>query len=325
MHRYLELMVPELQSVLTLADVCSPRWAGKACTRLDIENVENPNREFNNFGGNNPWPAPEGGMFGFNYPGGADWCVQPGINSEPYKVVSSSDDCIVIAKRLQLINRAGNVVDVEMRRAVELEALPQILIDAAPVSGLCYITRDSISVLNALTTADGLVACWTLEQFDASPCAVSFCAVQKPETAINFDFYKHPEERITCYPSGFTYKTDGACRGQIGIKTSAAPACIGFYDQTRKLLCIRENMNAGSGRYFNIADNDQPNGPFNASDNYSIFNSDADGNFFELETIGTMLENGNSIAGSSLVSMTAFATFDKAGLAEEIIGDLLSR
>ncbi len=51
--------------------------------RLDLENVREPNRPFNNFGGNNFWPAPEGGQFGFNYEGDT-WRVQAAINNQPF-------------------------------------------------------------------------------------------------------------------------------------------------------------------------------------------------------------------------------------------------
>ena len=32
--------------------------------RIDLETVKNPDKPFNNFGGANIWPAPEGGKFG---------------------------------------------------------------------------------------------------------------------------------------------------------------------------------------------------------------------------------------------------------------------
>ena len=65
--------------------------------RLDLENIRQPNRPFNNYGGNNFWPAPEGGQFGFNYQGD-DWYVQPAINDEPFVLGEKKPDSAVARK-----------------------------------------------------------------------------------------------------------------------------------------------------------------------------------------------------------------------------------
>jgi len=73
-------------------------------------------------------------------------------------------------------------------------------------------------------------------------------------------------------------------------------------DSNRSLLILRRTK-PPNGVYFNIADNDQADGPYSAADLYSVFNGGALG-FFELETIGAMhVANGN-VATSSLVSET---------------------
>ena len=51
------------------AEVC-----GLSVHRIDLDTVLNPNESFNNFGGGNFWPAPEGGKFGWNYKGG-EWSI----------------------------------------------------------------------------------------------------------------------------------------------------------------------------------------------------------------------------------------------------------
>jgi len=60
---------------------------GRTMHRIDLENAANPNQPFNNFGGGNFWPAPEGGKFGFNYYGD-EWYVQKAINNQPFEVKS---------------------------------------------------------------------------------------------------------------------------------------------------------------------------------------------------------------------------------------------
>ena len=39
---------------------------GMSLHRLDLANIAEPCRPFNNYGGLNLWPTPEGGRFGFN-------------------------------------------------------------------------------------------------------------------------------------------------------------------------------------------------------------------------------------------------------------------
>ena len=105
----------------------------------------------------------------------------------------------------------------------------------------------------------------------------------------------------------------------VRIKKDSRAKFIGFYDLKRKLLCIREIIGVPSGIYFNIADNDQKNGPCSAADNYSIFNSDEDGRFFELETVGGADIEKGFLKGSMLVSKTNFAIFEDGTQIEKFI------
>jgi hypothetical protein len=299
------------------AEVC-----GLSVHRIDLECVARPDRPFNNYGGGNFWPAPEGGKFGFNYRGN-EWYVQACINEQPFEVVSHDDESAVILKRVALVNRVGTAVESIMKRELTLlRSLPPILEGSRIEGFLAYQTVDSFEVLNPVTPDQALIGAWTLEQFEASESTVSFCQVENPEQAINYDFYEHPGDRITYLKHGFSYRTDGRRKGQIGIKREAAAPFIGFYDPSRRLLCTRENRSSDLC-YFNIADNDQPDGPYSAADNYSIFNSDPDMQAFELETVsGARIRNG-LIEGSKLVSVTTFAVFENSRNLEDLVNQYL--
>jgi hypothetical protein len=282
---------------------------GMSVHRIDLECVAKPDRSFNNYGGEYFWPAPEGGKFAFNYRG-SEWYVQECINKQPFEVVSHNEKSAVISKRVVLINRAGTVVESIMARELRvLSTLPVFLKGSRLRAFLTYQTTDSFEVLNPVAPDKALIGAWTLEQFDTSGFTVSFCPVENPDGAINFDFYEDPRERITYFKHGFSYKTDGRCKGQIGIKKEAGAPFIAFQDVSRQLLCTRENR-SGDSLYFNMADNDQPKGPYSAADNYSIFNSGPDMQAFELEVVsGVRIQNG-LVKGSELVSVTTFAIFE---------------
>lgn len=283
--------------------------AGQCPHRMDFASISAPTAEFNNYGGGNFWPAPEGGKFGFNYIGDT-WRVQEAVNIQGFDLINKSGESALLAKKSEFVNRAGNVFKSMVKRAFRLCEPDFDIISLRPKAVAAYETVDEFELLDKITTDQALVASWTLEQFAASETTTAFCIVDDPENAINYDFYDLPGERIQCHPKGFTYKTDGCKAGQIGVKVSSKPGKIGFWDTETRLLCIRENLNIGTGVYFNIADNDQSDGPYSAADCYSIFNSNPDMGAFELETIGSASIIGNILVGSRLVSRTSFAVFN---------------
>jgi hypothetical protein len=280
--------------------------------RIDLECVVRPDRPFNNFGGGNFWPAPEGGKFAFNYRGN-EWYVQECINKQPFEIVSRTEDSGLLRKHITLVNRAGTRVDTLMKRELKLlPALPPILEGYSIRGSLSYQTVDSFEVLSPVSSDKALIAAWTLEQFQPTESTISFCSVPNPQTAINFDFYDHPGDRVKYHHDAFTYKTDGRRKGQIGVKKAAGATFIGFHDLAQGLLCIRENRSRDGSLYFNMADNDQPSGPFSAADNYSIFNSDPEMNAFELELISGARVSEGKLLGSELISVTTFALFESS-------------
>lgn len=277
--------------------------------RLDLDNVRSPDRPFNNFGGNNFWPAPEGGRFGFNYEGDV-WRVQAAINNQPFAMEATTNTSARARKQTTLTNRNGIALDVKMQREFAVATLPRLVADLRPRAAFAYTVDDRIDVVSRVKIDDALLACWTLEQFNASETTVSFARVAKSREAINFDFYDHPGDSIAYAENGFVYKTDSKRRGQIGINKDHAPEFIGFCDLGRRLLCVREIVGSPQGVYFNIADNDQPQGQFSAADAYSIFNGDESLGFFELETVGGAQVQDGYLKGSRLASRTSFALFD---------------
>jgi len=293
--------------------------------RIDLDCAAHPAASFNNFGGNNFWPAPEGGQFGFNYRGN-EWYVQQSINEQPFKVIEFNESSAVIEKKIKLVNRARTILETTMRREFSLLPEPPELLEKWQAHGfLAYSTTDSFKMSNRVSVDQALIAAWTLEQFDASDSTLSFCLVPASRSAINFDFYEHPGKRISYYEKGFTYRTDARRKGQIGVKAAAGALCIGFVDRSRNLICLRENRGPKTGTHFNIADNDQPLGPLSAADNYSIFNSDESMQAFELETIGPCRTKNNLLDGAELISRTSFAVLKNTAQLDEFLGQNLGR
>lgn len=271
--------------------------------RLDVELLRNPSStEFNNIGGNSLWPAPEGGTFAFNYPpGGGAWRVQRGIAETPARIVHRGPNKIVAEKRIDLVNRKGAMLDIMLRRTVSLPPASSSF-QSFSLAGLTYRCEDTFEPLGSYSTDDVLLAPWSLEQFPGAEGIMVFCKVADPENAVNDDFYDSPGDRIAFGDRFFTFALGGEDRHQIGVPVCLKPSFIGALDPDRSMLMLRR-ATATEGTYFNIADNDQPKGPFSAADLYSVFNGGAL-NFFELETIGAMKVKDGHLAASTLSSET---------------------
>ena len=287
--------------------ICVPSLAGRlyfsysnnVIHRVDAEKIANPANEigkYNNYGGMNIWPAPEGGELGWAYTAKGEWHIQDGVNEVPFNILDKEKDSCLIERNTTIVNRKKIEINVTMKREARIEALSQPHTEAA----------FKITVSDSFTCShhdDILIAPWTLEQFDAHDATVSFCIVDNPKESINFDYYEHPQERIVYKEGYFIYRTDGVKAGQIGIKKSAAPKALGMLDARNNFLVVRKiGGDYSKLDYFNIADNEQKQGPYSAADVFSIFNSPQELSFLELETIGGYLETGGKPVPQPLVS-----------------------
>ncbi len=271
--------------------------------RLDVPLVAKPSKtEFNNLGGNSLWPAPEGGSFAFNYPPDSDeWYVPSLVGDAPAEIMDADEDQALIMKSGTLINRAGVTTTVTMLRNVSI-AHDHPVPEGFDLKGIRYFCDDAIAVEDDLEVETFLIAPWSLEQFPGGDGIIAFAAVTDSNGCVNDDYYGVPGDRIQYHDGGFTFALGGPDRHQIGVSVSHSPRLIGSLDPARNLLVLRKTAEQG-GRYFNIADNDQPGGPWSARDLYSVFNG-GDLDFYELETIGALQTCNDLVAPSRIQSET---------------------
>lgn len=277
---------------------------GQLVHRLDTDRLQHPlPNEFNNLGGNSLWPAPEGGCFAFNYPpNSTQWIVQDGIAKDVASVTARTDTSVTVEKSITLVNRKGISLHVRWARKIELMDLAK---DSPPdddVKGIGYVSVDTLAPLTHHTYSDVLLAPWSLEQFPGGDGVTAFAKVDDPKDAINTDFYGQPATAPVLGKDYFTLALGGPQKFQIGIRVKSKPRLLGALDRQRSLLMLRQTERQ-DGLYFNIADNDQPRGPWSEADLYSVF-SGGELNFFELETIGAMQTDGSVVRPGRLVSKT---------------------
>ncbi len=279
------------------------QFAGELVHRLDTAGMRHPSpTEYDNLGGNSLWPAPEGGAFAFNYlPGSDAWKVQDGIAKAVPTVSCDGENCARVEKRIVLTNRKGVKVELDYRRVVTVPGDLHLPLGYA-LEGMCYHTEDLFMPQGEYSAEEVLLAPWSLEQFPGADGIVAFGKVAIGKDALNCDFYGDPGERLARRPGHFTFALGGVARHQIGVKVQSRPQFIGALDPRRSLLILRKTE-VQQGTYFNIADNEQPEGPFSAADLFSIFNGGELG-FYELETIGAMRIVNGLVATSGLSSQT---------------------
>ncbi len=238
------------------------QFNGELVHRLDAAALRNPSHtEYDNLGGNSLWPAPEGGLFAFNYlPGSEAWTVQDGITKCVPSISFDGANCAQLEKEIVLMNRKGVRVALTYRRLV---SVPEHIrfIDEYDLDGMCYHTEDIFELRNDCSTDDVLLAPWSLEQFPGADGIVAFGKVADGTDALNCDFYGDPGDRIVWGKGYFAFRLGGIPRHQIGLKVRSKPQLIGAIDTRRSLLILRRTE-IQEGRYFNIADNEQPEGPF---------------------------------------------------------------
>ncbi len=287
--------------------------------------------EFNNLGGNSLWPAPEGGAFAFNYPPKGGWMVQQGINSVKTITEMHTPEKVAVSKRISLMNRQGEVLDVGFNRIISAAA-SRFGHQDFDLQVTAYDSIDRLSIPCGIPTDKALISAWSLEQFPGAENVFAFgCCKGSAANALNLDFYGDPLPRLSYRDNFWGFRLGGANRLQIGVSAAADPLWIGAYSPDKNMVVLRSTCKRPDGRYFNIADNDQVNGAFSAGDMFSVFNGSQELDFHELETIApvTILPDG-TIGGSVLESHTSLFTGNNSelrrflislGVPSEMLGD----
>ena len=257
---------------------------GMMVHRLDAALLVNPHADqFNNFGGNSLWPAPEGGPFAFNYLPGGGWCVQEGVNKTNMKVVRERGLAprplavpvpfspgappspkkrgdrhrfqtaksvpvpslsVELAKKVKLINRRGTQVKLAFQRSILLHP-DSVTVKIGKSTTINYCTTDTLEPLGKYSPDDALFAPWSLEQFPLSDDVIVFAKVSDPRTALNFDYYGTPAVTPIFGEKGLALRLGGPDKFQFGLKAQNRPQMIGALDRRREMLVLRASPAVG--------------------------------------------------------------------------------
>jgi hypothetical protein len=216
------------------------------------------------------WLGPEGGQFSIFFKKGVafdleNWFTPAAIDTEPFELVSSSQEQALFRKAIQLENYSGTRFDLEVRREIRL--LKESDITAALGFALDPAIR-AVAFHSANTIANtgsqawkketGLLSIWILGMFTPTPATTVVVpfnqAVADGSVPVVNDVYfgKVPSERLAVKDGVIYFSGDGKYRSKIGLAPARAKSVLGSYDASNQVLTlVQYNQPEGVTDYVN--------------------------------------------------------------------------
>ena len=251
------VVVPAMQGRIMTSTLAGPGGLSLGWINRELIASGKTLAHINPYGGEDRfWLGPEGGQFALFFKNGAPfdlehWYTPHEIDTEPFDLVSQSQDQAVITKTMQLENYSGTKFELDVTREVRL-------LNEREVSESLGISLDSTVQFvafesdNKITNTgkqawikeSGLLSIWILGMFNPSATTtIVIPFLQGPEdslAAIVNDAYfgKVPPERLLIKPGVLYFKGDGQYRSKIGLSPLRAKSILGSYDAANNLLTL---------------------------------------------------------------------------------------
>jgi hypothetical protein len=210
------------------------------------------------------WIGPEGGQFSVFFKQAAPfdldhWFTPAAIDTEPFELVSKSQNRATLRKDMQLENYSGTIfkirVDREIRMLDKAEAIEKLAV--TPPSAVKMVAFESANKMtNTGTKAwekeTGLLSIWILGMFNPSPATtivVPFNAGPQGQLGpiVNDAYFgKVPADRLVVKAGPeqgpgqgvLFFSGDGQYRSKIGLSPQRAKPVLGSYDSLNQVLTI---------------------------------------------------------------------------------------
>lgn len=214
-------------------------------------------KHINVFGGEDRfWMGPEGGQFAIFFEKGdpfdlEHWQTPALFDTEPFKLVSRSQDRAYFQKRGHLKNYSQTSFDVEISRTVRVlgrDQAQQKLNCPIPseVKLVAYESENKLTNCGskAWNKDSGLLSIWILGIFKHSPkttIVIPFHAgtVEELGPKVNADYFgRVPDDRLIVRDNVLFFKADGKYRSKIGLSPLRAKSVLGSYDGVNNVLTL---------------------------------------------------------------------------------------
>jgi hypothetical protein len=264
------------------------------------------------------WLGPEGGQFGIYFAPGAkfdfaSWKTPAPIDTEPFDLVSCTENKAVFSRSFSVTNQSGTVFDLDVERTVRLldrqeagEALGTELPGALPFVAYQTSNRITNRGKKSWEPKSGLLSIWILGMYKPSPATVMAIPFRREgEGPVVNDAYfgKISPDRLRQGPGVVFFRGDGASRGKIGIPPDRSTGFAGSYSPDLEVLTLVRCARPKKGEKYVNSMWEQQKDPY-AGDAINAYNDGSPapgepplGPFYELETssAGAELAPGQSL------------------------------
>ena len=246
--------------------------AGKSLGYLNYNALDSKetNEHMNGYGGENRlWLGPEGGRYSIFFKPGSEqvyenWHTPKPIDTEPWEVVTSNRQAVVLKKDMEVANYLGNKMHLNVDRKISMlsPADIQATLGINPgnkIQSVAYATQNKITNLNdyAWTKETGTICIWMLDMFNTAPHSLTIVPFKTGDEkelgkiATTDYFGEIPAERLKIKDGVLFLKTDGKCRNKLGMNAMRTKAIAGNYDPDSKRLTITTFDTDKNGIYLN--------------------------------------------------------------------------
>jgi len=202
------------------------------------------------------WLGPEGGQFSIFFKKGnpfdlEHWFTPAPIDTEPFQLVSKSENHAVLKKDMQLENFSGTIFNLHVDREVRVlqydEAVKALRI--VPAKTIKIVAFESHNRLANTGTKvwekeTGLLSIWILGMFNPSPATTVVVPFRTgPENELgpivnDAYFGKVPAARLVIKEGVLFFSGDGQYRSKIGLSPQRSKSVLGSFDAVNSVLTI---------------------------------------------------------------------------------------
>ncbi len=249
------LLVPEYQGRVMTSSAKGNEGASFGWINYSYIESGEKSDQFNPYGGEERiWLGPEGGPFSIYFKPGAEqvfsnWVVPKELDTEPFDLVSKTDQSVSFKKDFTLTNASGAPMHIGIQRTVSILSRGQAeqILGMKLDDSLSFVAYQSQNTLKnegqeEWNTSSGILSIWMLSMFNPSEKGVVFIPFKTGDDKgliVTDDYFgKVPPDRLLTKEGMIFFKTDGAWRSKIGISPQRAMPFCGSYDPVNKVLTL---------------------------------------------------------------------------------------
>jgi hypothetical protein len=301
------IVAPAYQGRVMTSTADGDKGASFGWINHDLIASQKPSEHMNAVGGEERfWLGPEGGQFSVYFKKGAEfkfdnWYVPKEIDTEPFELVSSSENSALFKKQMHLENYSGNKFDLTVDRTIRLLDVRSINLalginipEHIRVVGFESENKITNNGTIAWTKQTGLLSIWILSMMNASDqTTVAIPYKQGDESQlgkiVTDDYFgKVPADRLKVDKGMILFKADALHRSKIGISPKRAMPIAASYDAVNNVLTIAQfTLPQDTVGYVNSLwqlQNDPFNGDAVNSYNDGPIDTKQMGKFYEIES-----------------------------------------